>query len=56
MGTHVNQEIRLTCDKIYVTHRNAVIEFSYSGADNANDSKGLIPGKYAAQREESWKN
>lgn len=43
--TRVNQEIRLTC--IYVTHRNAVIEFSYSGADSARDRKGLIHGQYA---------
>lgn len=31
-------------------------EFSYSGADNTSDSKGLIPVKYAVRREESWKN
>jgi len=36
---------KLTC--VYV--RNAVNEFSYSGADNTSDSKGDYQGKYATQ-------
>lgn len=43
-----NQEIRLT--RVYVTHGNAVIEFSYTSADNTGDNKGLIPGKNMQRR------